>query len=433
MLEKLKQTLLALLVESPRRKIIFIGLAALVFAVSHIGIPVQTFPDTQTYVYLHKHQNEPGVWQQFMLMRPPLYPLIYWLVPNQTLLTILQSVVSFAAWCVLALYMSRVFSLPQIRSAVFYATVWGALGANILFWNRMILTESFSLSMLCLFIAGWLLAIQQRRYFLLFAAGLALLFLRDTMVYLVVPFSATVFIWRRDVRLVAVLCLLALASFQAASWAHEGERYVSPLINSVAQRIVTDPDTTAFFAARGLPVSTELLACAGKFDCPVSKEVTQWAADKGKPAYMEWIVRTLPARLIAMFGGRQKISPGNVYRAYKEGPRNIIYVIASLPPLPTPRFSAETIVLFCLIIGLRVRQCRTRLDIITEQEFLWLTLGAAAFGNLFISFWGDAMETKRHCLSAMVMVHLAILGLLASLAEYKLKASSGFKVSTHQG
>lgn len=413
----------SILKEDPRRQTLFIALTGLIFALCHIGLPLQTFPDTTTYLYLREHLNDPDIWRTFMQMRPPLLPLLYLAIPNQLGLCLFQSVLSFAAWLTLARFMSRSFTVPQVRTGIFYLVLWSAMGSNILFWNRVMLTESLTLSALCLFIAGWLRAFQSKHYLLMLGAGLALLLLRDSMIYLVLPMAASLLLWQRPVRLLAILLVLAGTTAVAAHWAQQGQRHVAPLINSIGQRVITSPAVVAYFRDHGMPVSPALMACAGKFDCPFPLETAQWAASEGKTVYMKWLLTSLPRRMVDMLNGRMYIAPGNIlYPAYMTAPPNWLYKLASLPALAAPRYWLEAFALAGLILALRLRQHRIWRDFVTKKELSWLLLCSLALSNLFVSYWGDAMETVRHCLGPMMMLQLAMTGLAAALIEYRLRA-----------
>ncbi len=407
----------ALLAETPRRYWLFTAFTAVVFALCHLTLPFNTFPDTITYVYLRDHLGEPDIWKKFMLIRPALYPLVLRWLSDPVWLSCVQAAVSFAAWVTLARVVSRRFSRPELRSLAYYLMVWGALGSNILFWNRVMLTESFTLSALCLFLAGWLLALERGRVLLLVVSGLALLFLRDTMIYLVVPFAASALLWRRSAALGAGVIVLILATTVAATLADMGQRYKMPLANSIQQRILTNEKTLAFFAARGLPVSDELKKCTGLFDCPLPPEVMAWIVRDGKAAYQSWLIQTFPRRVIQQIQDREHTAPGLLTRGYLPISRPWFNALTAIPPLPTPRFWAESLVIVLALIGFRLRQYRRWSDLVTPQEWVWLVMLAFALSNLFICYWGDAMETKRHSLPAMLMVQIALTGLVFALVE----------------
>lgn len=409
-------------------------LCGLCFVGAHAGVPFTTFTDSVDYVFLREALGgDPRAWGHFAYVRPALPQLFFLVFSSPVAVSVAQSVISFAAWCWLAFRMAGWFrdAAPCFRLGVFALTLSGVLGANVLFWNRMLLTESLTVSALCLFLGSWLWAWQAGRgWVLLFLSGVALLFLRDTMLYFVLPLGGIVgAVHGRRRSFQAVLLGLALATGIAAYFADAGGRYMSPLVNTIYQRVLPDPEAVAFFRARGLPLSPDITACAGRYayTCPAPEALRRWVMTDGKAVYQIWLLRTLPARTLDL--ARWLLTeavPGRLYRGYPEPPvTSRAYGVLSVLPLATPMTGPLLAGLTMVTVFLAGYGRWRRGWRFGAAEGLWVALAGVAGANLFVGYWGDAMEVKRHALIPCLVLTLALTGLLLQLLSRTSWAESG--------
>lgn len=397
---------------------------ALCFALAHVGIPFATFTDSVDYVFLREAWGvDPRAWQHFAYVRPALPQLFFLAFPSPLAVSVAQGALSFGAWLWLAFRMAGLLTTatPRFRLGVFAVTLWGALGGNVLFWNRMLLTESLTLSALCLFLGSWLRVWQTGRgWVALLLSGVAPLFLRDTMLYFVVPLVSVIGIAHgRRPAFWGLLSTLIVATFSAGYLADAGGRHLSPLTNSLYHRVLPDPAATAFFAARGMPQTKDVMICAGRYayTCPAPEALQRWVIADGKAVYQAWLLYTLPARTIDL--ARWFLTdavPGRLYRGYPEPPiASRFYSALSLLPMGFP-LTGPLLAGLAVVAFLRAGYGRWRQGWrFGGAEGIWLAWIVVAGANLFVSYWGDAMEVKRHALIPCLTLTLAFSGLLFRL------------------
>ena len=248
---------------------------------------------------------------QVLLSRPPLYPMVIWLLRGNLLAVAwAQFVVSLCCWLLLAI---AVFKLSENSTAGLIGTIpiilLGML-PNVAVMCRVIMTESLSLSLLAGAFGLTLLFLNkfELRWAILAALFLSLFALiRDGNAYLVLCVAVTaaiVTLWQmrrgkigrqRAFFYLAVSAVMA-ASFLAASVsATEGERWVFPFYENLTYRVLEDSSGVNWYGREGMPISETLLHRAHKidlgfYDDPDLSSFRRWMDLKGEFVYAKWLL-----------------------------------------------------------------------------------------------------------------------------------------------
>ena len=239
--------------------------------------------------------------------RPVVAPLLYKLcAQDPATITRAQTMLSAAAWIVLALVLASLVR-DDVLKLVAVVVVYGlALSHAVVMWNHCVLSESLALSSLALMTATWLLLVARFSTLRLVVVCLASLLwacTRDTNAYALVAVAALVAIAvakRRLPRAALAFVAVALVVFGYTSWsAAASRRWVHPSYNVVNRRILTSPPMLRWYVAHGLPLSPALVARAGKspsadsaasyFD-PALDDFRRWWSRNGRAAQARWLV-----------------------------------------------------------------------------------------------------------------------------------------------
>jgi hypothetical protein len=108
-------------------------------------VPVQVFPDTPTYSEVNFLGGATRLWT---------VPLIWMLVPGSSLDTWAQVLLGVAAWLTLAVALFRVVANRRLALIAFATVLLVGLCVQTMEWDRVLLSESISLTLLLLVIAG---------------------------------------------------------------------------------------------------------------------------------------------------------------------------------------------------------------------------------------------------------------------------------------
>jgi len=120
-----------------------------------LPVPVTLYPDSGDYLRIAQRAwGDPLFW---IGVRPAGVPLLYRLVgAAPEAIGWLQLLASIAAWGVLAWAVLRAARTPLAGLLSFGVVLAFSLGLDILRWDRIVLSESLSLSLLALVLAAWL-------------------------------------------------------------------------------------------------------------------------------------------------------------------------------------------------------------------------------------------------------------------------------------
>ncbi len=282
---------------------------------------IMTFPDSETYTDMMASRSllDSAFWYGF---RPFTVPLVYKLLGSDPqAIGVFQSGLSMLCWSLLALSVSRGIRLQWLRPIAFATILVLSLSTDIILWDWVILSESISLSLLALFIAGWLWLLkgwQWRKAAIVAIVGLFWVFSRDSNAWVIMTVAALlalISLVLRGQQRYFVLAGLFVAFFIAydVPWKVGEPRGNTENIRDVTRqdfheiavdeilqaRILPFADRTAYFAEHGMPVTSALMERSGKpassdnwafLTDPALKEFRDWQYKYGQSTYVRFLL-----------------------------------------------------------------------------------------------------------------------------------------------
>lgn len=252
---------------------------ALLRVVAVLGIPTARFPDTPGYEQAPSFVGAAA--------RPWTVPLLYTLVPVDSLRMLAQVVVAIGCWGWFAVALSRRFDGP-VRTATMVGVLLLGVTQRATGWDTAMLTESLAVSLTVALLAAALTVDRKWGPHTLVAVFTLWTFTRDSHVYLAVLAVAVLAVaWhhhRRAVIACALVVVWAWAAGMNNTWT-EGF--------NVASNIAYHHDDPEWFYERGMPGSDIFDAPAGAdrqdiaWDDPTLR---RWARDEGSATYTEFLV-----------------------------------------------------------------------------------------------------------------------------------------------
>ncbi len=245
----------------------------------------------------------------FCIGRPFLVPLVFkMLKTNPLLISLFQFSLSIICWSFLAFAAFKTFKGFWLQ--IFSAVALLGLGSipNVTRWDRAMLSESITISIVVLFIAGWVWMTRRTDW----SAA-------DTALFL---FSALLFAGTRDsavwvlILLISLLMLAALrginrkkALISAAAvsiiciyaLSVTGDRWKYPLSNVFFTRLLDDPQAVAYLERADIPGFEELIKLRGETHLYGTVSFTagmtgtqffDWLSGDGKRTYLGYLLKT---------------------------------------------------------------------------------------------------------------------------------------------
>jgi hypothetical protein len=333
-----------------------------------------------------------------------------------------QGFFSILSWSLLAVAVAYSLHLFILKVTGFSLILLLSLYRYILGWDSVLLTESLSLSLLALFVAGWLWLAQSWRWqkaVAVFVVGFLWTFTRDTnaWVVLMIALSLLLFVVARLIDkkylfLSAGFLILFFLSNQSADF---GERWIFPFQNVVGRRILPDAQAVDFFVKCGMPVSPELAQLTGQFasgldrafyEDPALEEYRAWLYAYGKSCYMKWLL-SQPLQSI-----RAPIAEFDSLVTL-ENIQPFLFSSKFSPVLPTRLesilyFRWQPWILFLIACGVIIAAVFTRAWRQNKSWWVASTLLLLVFPHYFIVWHGDVMGILRHVLTVSIQLYLGL-------------------------
>lgn len=392
------------------------------------SVEVREFPDTKGYtnkaslpLFSCCRFGPLGWW---MLGRSPTVPLFYKLAGNVPhSIAILQVSLSILSWGFLAMLVSRALQTDWLKLAVFLIILLFSLSDDIMIWDGFLLSDSISLSLMALLVGSWLWLLEKwdwRKAALMLIVAFLWAFSRDTnawVIFILACLLITVGSLSRSRHYLFIAAVFVMFFTANEISQNYSRRWVTAFINVVARRILPNPEWTAYFAQRGMPVTPALMSLSGQlawsqdwifYKDPALKEFRDWVYRSGKSSYTRFLLAQ-PAITI------------------QEPLRNIEGLVApKLSYYGSPGFSpiltgalAEVIyfkkwaLLWVWASGIIVGSAFV--IAIQENKLRWLvplTLVILAYPHAAVAWHGDPMDIGRHALQAGVHFRLGLWMLL---------------------
>lgn len=377
--------------------------------------------DTTSYVRISR---EPVLVKDFVGgSRPFMFPLLLKLFgSNAEATSWAQGILSIVSWSVLAAAMAYSLQTPLLKLIAFGLILLLSLYRYIIGWDSVLLTESLSLSLTALFLAGWLWLAkgwQWHKVVFVMVIGLLWAFCRDTNAW-VLLIIALLLLLLAVFRLVEPKYLLISFSFIAIFFlsnlsADLGERWVFPFQNVMGRRLLANRQAVDFFAACGMPVSAELEQLAGEFasgegrafyEDPTLEGYRGWLRENGKRCYMQWLLSNpvesirAPLREFNTLMRLENVSTSLFSRRFSP------ILPARLEGLLYFRQQPLIVFVILLLAVLIIVFAKP-----WKQNKTWsvaIILLLLLFPHYFIVWHGDVMGIYRHVLIASIQLYLGM-------------------------
>ena len=435
----------------------YVALRVAAYLPSSIGV----WPDSDTYI---KVAGEPLLSEEFLAgWRAWTVPLFYKVLPDfDTARAAGQLVISIICWLALAASVAWNVRRPGFRIAAFCLVLVFSLSVWITQWDRVILSESLALSLAAAVLAAWLALVRAPSGWTIgavLATTLLWVFVRDPTAYLVLLIVPFVLVWvalpgRRRGRIVLAAGLAAIfaATVVAQSSSSAAPRRVSPLLNVIGIRVLTNPDQLRYFRDHGMPLPDPVRRLAGsllgdelRFERPLARDprvvgFLRWVEDEGRQTLAGYLV-THPSQalepvmddagplLATDLAGYSGAGEGALAEYRPPGTNPLLPAPLGLLVYPPSVFA----VLVWLVVVIAAAAWLARLGVARP---LWLVPALATLLQLphaAIVWHGDTIEITRHALTVSVVMRLGLLVLSIFLVDAALeRRASTLRRSAHQ-
>jgi hypothetical protein len=400
-----------------------------VFLVRVLGEPWRSgfhpfFPDTASYLRV---SDRGPFWPRFWFdERPPVYPLVLWLLGGGARAVVLvQSVAYVIAWIWLgAVVWQRIASRP-VAVVTIGVLALIAVQARWALWTTQILTESFSITLAVAAVAAWWQFVADpRRWRIITATAISAtwMLLRDsnavTFTLCAVPALLLALVLLRtgatDLRRYSSIGLAVLVAVGGYSWIAQlvSDRGESSFHNNVGLRWLPDSGMSSFFESRGMPIDDALVARVGSdtwadgeafLRDPALADYRTWADGPGRFAAVESFVIKAPFWLDGLRDdlGRSLRDEFRAYDLFDVGDRIPRRTLGPFDPVGSGLMVAVGMI------------ASTAAALIAARHRRALGLFAAfllvpAWIDLYLSYAGDAVEVSRHLIGALSRLSVAI-------------------------
>lgn len=380
------------------------------------------FPDSREYLAT----------PHLLGVRPPLTPLLYLLLArNYGLIAFVQAAFGAVAWGVLALTCRRI--VGGVGGWLAFALIlFTSVSAQVATWDAVLLSESFSLSLMALLIAAGLLLVERwetRRLVAFPVIAACWVFSRDTNAYIVVLLGLGVLVLmalgrmpRRAVWFAVPLLImgaLGVWSISAAS------RWTVPFFHVTTDRILANPSAKRYFVAHGMPVTRALHPSrrgdeAFRHDRDLAS-FRRWVDDRGQRTYLSYLVRHPGWVLRKSFAQDAALISFSVHFTNRQYHSPFGWVSRHAVAQPRPWVVLTVLVILGLAgylvhrRGRRVGGWQVAIAIIALYPFY-----------VVLVWVGDTFEVERHEFPATIAMSIAgaLLagGLLTAWAENRVRA-----------
>jgi hypothetical protein len=425
--------------------VVFVLARAVPFARARVGLVLDSFD----YLEIARRQSFFGM---LGAHRPPVYVLtLSALGENRQLVTWLQLLVGLVAWVWLAFATTRNLRTRAGR-IVGFATIL-VLGSclDVVQWDRLIGTESLSISLGVSLMAAVLWWWDRwSPAGVAVVSGLVALWalVRDANALVAgaagVVVLVVVLVRRNEAlrSLIVVGLVAVVVAFGAVVSSNAGDRWQQPLQNVITFRVLPSPERTDYFLRRGLPVSpVDARRLSGRCANPVGAFMCEKVTD---PAFYDWIDRSARSTYLRSWfafpattlweplARERRIIGTRVPVAEIAGTRLHASHAKAVEAVVFPR-SPRVVLgwLLLLVVGLACLGAGVaRPNLVVGGALL-----ALAYVHLWVVWTGDAVELERHGLGAAVQLQLGLWLLSVGLVDALLfrKIRTGNASATQEG
>jgi hypothetical protein len=277
--------------------------------------PQLIWQDSEAYVAVAAHP----LWSMAFWAGtyPPVVPILWKVTGSGTAFVLVQGLLAVGAWGFLAWTVSRLLGAPLRRSAAFVVVLAFSTVTQVVLWNRSVLSESVSLSLIATLYACIILLSRSPSWpkvIAVVATAMAMASVRDSLIWTVGALSVfcgiyAVVVAKKDPGVGIFAAVLAVSLVMVAGLASWGVQYskreVVSVVSVLEVRVFPYPQRVAWFASHGMPEATAVdrLAQRTKPSRPSQTKVVSisesdpafgklvvWEQEAGPSTYARWIV-----------------------------------------------------------------------------------------------------------------------------------------------
>ena len=399
-----------------------------------VNVVTLTYADTASYLEVASHSLlSLDFWAG---ARAWALPLLYKIAPDGASgQAWAQFIVSVICWALLAGAVARCLRAGVYRYVAFAVVLLFSLALPIIQWDRILISESLSISLTALVLAAWLELVRLARPAAVvgvLVASVLWVFARDSngiVALCIVPFVLVWALWRpRPLGrawplalaggLAATFALSLLATGTQAAQLRRTER---PILHVIGRRVLADPGETRWFRDHGMPkppprVVKYRRSLAGIVDGtipsdPATNRFLDWARRHGRGVLARYLLAHPWQTVRQTFDHRRRLLSG-VTVGYLS-PNQPRVLPGWLDRAIYPRRLRAIYVWFLVVAVGALALWRWR-----GASRTWLVPVAALalqVPHAIVVYQGDTLEIPRHGILVAVTARLGIL-LLALLA-----------------
>jgi hypothetical protein len=379
--------------------------------------------------------------------RPITIPLIYKLLNNDfEAIAWLQWGLAIVCWSALVGVTLLHLKLNMLRVLACALILGLSLARDVYFWNSVLISESISQSLFILLVAVGMLMlwIYPRRELaiatqILIAIGVLILaviwsFARDTNSYILLAMGGLLgvvaiyyWVWSRGRNMLrpyrVILPIILVVGFVGLFFyqnqdANRGLRWRYPLMNIIARHVLPYPDNVAFFAARGMPTTPDVMRFAGQFAWAYDlTPIEPWLTHESRGVYIQYLLSKPIDTVFTPIDQWEMILLFD-YPVIQEH-RPDIQLPMWIETLTGVVYPEHMGLIIFSIVGLMLlvvwawRAPDTRLAIV-------ITLLLLLYPLAFMIWYGDGFAVERHAVPSAIQWRLTIwLGIVFSLDALK--------------
>jgi len=337
----------------------------------YIHEPRATFGDAHEYFDVSSFSiTSSSFW---IAVRPPTIPLLFKIIgTDASSISKFQLGFSMLAWGILALTFIKTIRSYLVKPVAFSLILAFSLSQDVIMWDYLIISESVSISIMILFFSAAILLLEKwtwARLLLFGIIGIFFVFTRDAFAYLLLMVAVCLFLLvffsTNKRKLILVGVYLFFLYFCSNALASASMRWYPSLLNTVAMRILPNPEYVEYFQARGMPIDDALMERSGKHahaddnalgKDPRFQDFLEWTRENGRKEYIRFLWFYKADALQNIFGDIQLLISPDLYYYSATGFRPVIRDMRFGEVLYPSRFG-----LFILLVA----------NLVASASFVW--------------------------------------------------------------
>jgi hypothetical protein len=331
-------------------------------------------------------------------------PLLWKFLPGSHLPALGQLALSTVAWGVLAVTGARLLAPGRRQLVALISILAFSLVGPVTVWDRMLLSESLSISLFALLLSAWLTLVRHvswRTVGLVLALTLLWSFTRDSNAYVAAMTVPLLGVWlmrssRRRFPAAILAGTCAIFALSVAS-ADKSQRHEVSLNNVFNARFVGDPEARSYFVAHGMPLG--------------GPAYRRWLREEGDDLYLRYLVSHPGYAIGAPLGDIVSwLSPTD----FRVGPPRRLLPV----PVEELLYPPETFQLWFWLVVAAVGGLVTAGRLGARR--IWvipLVTVATAIGQGMVVWLGDTEDLDRHLVLTAIQIRLGLLLLVLFIAD----------------